>query len=89
MSVRNQYDTQYKDFSVNICRKYRESVELVCQNLQREINEHLNDMEDQLKEIIKMKEANETDAEQQRNILNKQLDEVLKIKAAMAEVLKA
>ena len=46
-------------------------------------------MEDQLKEIIKMKEANETDAEQQRNILNKQLDEVLKIKAAMAEVLKA
>lgn len=87
--VRNQYDTQYKDFSVNICRKYRESVELVCQNLQREINEHLNDMEDQLKEIIKMKEANETDAEQQRNILNKQLDEVLKIKAAMAEVLKA
>lgn len=87
--VRNQYDTQYKDFSVNICRKYRESVELVCQNLQREINEHLNDMEDQLKEVIKMKEANETDAEQQRNILNKQLDEVLKIKAAMAEVLKA
>lgn len=62
---------------------------MVCQNLQREINEHLNDMEDQLKEIIKMKEANETDAEQQRNILNKQLDEVLKIKAAMAEVLKA
>ena len=56
---------------------------------QKEINNHLTGMEDQLKEIIKMKEANETDAEQQRNILNKQLDEVLKIKAAMAEVLKA
>ena len=87
--IRNMYDNKYKDFSSNICQKYRESVKSVADALQNEINNHLNSMEDQLKEIIKMKEANETDAEQQRNILNKQLDEVLKIKAAMAEVLKA
>ena len=83
------YDNRYKNFSSNICQKYRESVKSVAGALQKEINNHLTGMEDQLKEIIKMKEANETDAEQQRNILNKQLDEVLKIKAAMAEVLKA
>lgn len=87
--IREQYDNRYKNFSSNICQKYRESVKSVAGALQNEINNHLNGMEDQLKEIIKMKEANETDAEQQRNILNKQLDEVLKIKAAMAEVLKA
>lgn len=87
--IREQYDSRYKNFSSNICQKYRESVKSVADALQNEINNHLNGMEDQLKEIIKIKEANETDAEQQRNILNKQLDEVLKIKAAMAEVLKA
>ena len=87
--IREQYDNRYKNFSSNICQKYRESVKSVAGALQNEINNHLNGMEDQLKEIIKIKEANETDAEQQRNILNKQLDEVLKIKAAMAEVLKA
>ena len=87
--IRNMYDNRYKNFSSNICQKYRESVKSVAGALQKEINNHLTGMEDQLKEIIKMKEANETDAEQQRNILNKQLDEVLKIKAAMAEVLKA
>lgn len=87
--IREQYDNRYKNFSSNICQKYRESVKSVADALQNEINNHLNSMEDQLKEIIKMKEANETDAEQQRNILNKQLDEVLKIKVAMAEVLKA
>lgn len=87
--IREQYDNRYKNFSSYICQKYRESVKSVAGALQNEINNHLNGMEDQLKEIIKIKEANETDAEQQRNILNKQLDEVLKIKAAMAEVLKA
>lgn len=87
--IREQYDNRYKNFSSNICQKYRESVKSVSDALQNEINNHLNGMEDQLKEIIKIKEANETDAEQQRNILNKQLEEVLKIKAAMAEVLKA
>lgn len=87
--IREQYDSRYKNFSSNICQKYRESVKSVAGALQNEINNHLTGMEDQLKEVIKMKEDNETDAEQQRNILNKQLDEVLKIKAAMAEVLKA
>ena len=87
--IREQYDSRYKNFASNICQKYRESVKSVADSLQNEINNHLNGMEDQLKEIIKIKEANETDAEQQRNILNKQFDEVLKIKAAMAEVLKA
>ena len=86
--IRNQYDSQFKNFSIDVCNKYRDSVNNVCNNLQKEIDGHLDDMENQLKEIIMLKEKSESDAEHQKAMLNTQLNEINKIKAAMQEVLK-
>lgn len=85
--LRTNFDNKYNSFNNSIISKYNENVSHTCRELQSAIDDRLNDMEQSLSSIIKMKESAEENAakimaklnEKKAVVerLNRELDEVI------------
>ena len=86
--VKKQYDQMLKNFSVDISKQYRKSVDMLCSSMQTEVDNRLETMEQQLRLLIDAKESKERDEFAESKLIEKQFSEVKKIRANLAEVLK-
>ena len=86
--VRNQYEKMLKNFSTDVSRQYRKSVDEICSSMQIEADNRLETMEQQLRSLIDAKESKERDAAAEAQLIEKQFAEVKQIRTGLAEVLR-
>ena len=86
--VKKQYDQMLKNFSGDISKQYRKSVDMLCSSMQTEVDNRLETMEQQLRLLINAKESKEQDEFAESKLIEKQFSEVKKIRSNLAEVLK-
>ena len=86
--VRTQYEHLLKNFSADVSRQYRNSVDELCVSMQNEVDNRLETMEQELRNLIDAKESKERDATAEAQWIEKQFAEVKRIRAGLAEVLR-
>lgn len=86
--VRKQYENILKNFTSNVSKQYRKTVDDLCASLQTEVDNRLETMEQELRNLIDEKESKERDAIVEAQWIEKQFAEVKRIRAGLAEVLR-
>jgi hypothetical protein len=86
--VRKQYNDKLANFSESICKQYRKTVEEICNAMQKEVDDRIDTMDEQMQQLICRKEAKEMDAEKEQDLLRKQRATINDIRRSLQGVVR-
>ena len=86
--VRKQYNDKLANFSESICKQYRKTVEEICNAMQKEVDDRIDTMDEQMQQLICRKEAKEMDAEKEQDLLCKQRATINDIRRSLQGVVR-
>lgn len=86
--VRKQYTEKLAGFSEGICKQYRKSVDEICFALQKEVDDRIDTMDEQMQQLLARKESKEMDAAKEQEMLRKQRTTINDIRRSLQGVVR-